>query len=152
MVVVVSIFSIVRCMRKEEAAVRATCQEIAVMDIDLRTRPVADPSSTPMKRFPDQSTHVSQVLTEVSQIQHQPSPRSRVDCGGRGSAAWQMEWREESQRSAPFSEPVLGQGLQTKCLIAGWDKASKQNFYGCWHMRHRRLRFVLRRSNWSSNI
>ncbi|EEE50780.1 hypothetical protein OsJ_31138 [Oryza sativa Japonica Group] len=106
MVVVVSIFSIVRCMRKEEAAVRATCQEIAVMDIDLRTRPVADPSSTPMKRFPDQSTHVSQVLTEVSQIQHQPSPRSRVDCGGRGSAAWQMEWREESQRSAPFSEPV----------------------------------------------
>ncbi|EEE50781.1 hypothetical protein OsJ_31140 [Oryza sativa Japonica Group] len=66
------------------------------MDIDLRTRPVADPSSTPMKR--------------------------------------------------------LGQGLQTKCLIAGWDKASKQNFYGCWHMRHRRLRFVLRRSNWSSNI
>lgn len=50
MVVVVSIFSIVRCMRKEEAAVRATCQEIAVMDIDLRTRPVADPSSTPMKR------------------------------------------------------------------------------------------------------
>ncbi|BAS98128.1 Os06g0541132 [Oryza sativa Japonica Group] len=52
MVVVVSIFSIVRCMRKEEAAVRATCQEIAVMDIDLRTRPVADPSSfTPMKRF-----------------------------------------------------------------------------------------------------
>lgn len=50
MVVVVSIFSIVRCMRKE-AAVRATCQEIAVMDIDLRTRPVADPSSfTPMKR------------------------------------------------------------------------------------------------------
>nr|ABB47230.1 hypothetical protein LOC_Os10g19910 [Oryza sativa Japonica Group] len=47
---------------------------------------------------------------------------------------------------------MLGQGLQTKCLIAGWDKASKQNFYGCWHMRHRRLRFVLRRSNWSSNI
>ncbi|KAF2927106.1 hypothetical protein DAI22_06g179000 [Oryza sativa Japonica Group] len=117
MVVVVSIFSIVRCMRKEEAAVRATCQEIAVMDIDLRTRPVADPSSfTPMKRFPDQSTHVSQVLTEVSQIQHQPSPRSRVDCGGRGSAAWQTERREESQRSAPFSEPVLGQGLQTKLL------------------------------------
>uniref|UniRef100_A0A0E0QXT7 Uncharacterized protein n=1 Tax=Oryza rufipogon TaxID=4529 RepID=A0A0E0QXT7_ORYRU len=35
---------------------------------------------------------------------------------------------------------------------SGWDKASKQNFYGCWHMRHRRLRFVLRRSNWSSNI
>lgn len=51
MVVVVSIFSIVRCMRKEEAVVRATCQEIAMMDIDLRTRPVADPSSfTPMKR------------------------------------------------------------------------------------------------------
>uniref|UniRef100_A0A0E0B9A6 Uncharacterized protein n=1 Tax=Oryza glumipatula TaxID=40148 RepID=A0A0E0B9A6_9ORYZ len=77
MVVVVSIFSIVRCMRKEEAAVRATCQEIAVMDIDLRTRPVADPSSfTPMKRFPDQSTHVSQVLTEAGTR----PPNKMFDC------------------------------------------------------------------------